>query len=216
MAQGRQLHDKYFKQAKAEGYAARSAYKLKQICQKRPLLRRGDAVLDLGCAPGSWMQVASELVGARGIVVGLDLQPVDVSLPQNAKALQGDVFHFDPAALTALLQAPAAPATSPGTSLARLFDAVISDMAPNTTGDGDHFRSVELCRRVLTILPALLKVGGNLTMKVFEGEQYPALLAETRAAFRDVKGFKPDATRGVSKEMYIIALGYTGRLGDPA
>ncbi|MBC7772867.1 MAG: RlmE family RNA methyltransferase [Pyrinomonadaceae bacterium] len=196
MAQARKLHDHYFKQAKAEGYLARSAYKLKEIIQKRQLLKRGDRVLDLGCAPGSWLQVASETIGDRGVVVGLDLQAVDTHLGANVKTLQGDVFKTEPAQLLAL------------SGKSTLFDVVLSDMAPNTTGDGDHFRSVELCRRVLAILPGLLKAGGKMTMKVFEGEEYPSLLKEVKLRFTEVKGFKPDATRDVSKEMYIIGVGY--------
>lgn len=196
MAQARKLHDHYFKQAKAEGYLARSAYKLKEIIKKRQLLKRGDRVLDLGCAPGSWLQVASETVGDRGIVVGLDLQAIEADIAGNVITLQGDVFKTEPRQLLALSGKPT------------LFDVVLSDMAPNTTGDGDHFRSVELCRRVLAILPGLLKADGNMTMKVFEGEEYPSLLKEMRLLFKEVKGFKPDATRDVSKEMYIIGIGY--------
>jgi len=199
MAQARKLHDQYFKQAKAEGYLARSAFKLKEINQKRPLIRRGDRVLDLGCAPGSWLQVASELVGPKGVVVGLDLQAVDHVIAPNVFHLQGDIFKTEPA----VLLAPAGPGS-------RLFDVVISDMAPITTGDGDHFKSIQLCRRMFSLLPDLLRRGGNSTLKVFEGEEYPALLKEARALFDEVKGFKPDATRDVSKEMYIIALNYKG------
>lgn len=203
MAQARKLHDHYFKQAKAEGYLARSAYKLKEIIQKRQLIKRGDRVLDLGCAPGSWLQVASETVGDRGVVVGLDLQAVDAELGPNVRTLQGDIFKAEPAQLLALSGRPTP------------FDVVMSDMAPNTTGDGDHFRSVELCRRVLAILPGLLKAGGNMTMKVFEGEEYPSLLKETKLRFGEVKGFKPDATRDVSKEMYIIGIGYKPPMKRP-
>jgi 23S rRNA (uridine2552-2'-O)-methyltransferase len=86
-------------------------------------------------------------------------------------------------------------------------------MAPNTTGAGDHFRSVELCRRVLELLGGLLRAGGNLVMKVFEGEEYPALLRETGAMFDEVKGFKPQASREVSREMYIIGKGFRGAGG---
>lgn len=217
MAQARKLHDQYFKQAKAEGYAARSAYKLKEINQKRPLIRKGDAVLDLGCAPGSWLQVASELVGNRGIVVGLDLQAVDIVLPPNVRAIQGDVFKYDPALLSAMIPGGGGGGGA-ASSGPRLFNAVLSDMAPNTTGDssGDHFRSIELCRRVLAILPRLIRPGGNATMKVFEGAEYPELLKETRALFSEVKGYKPDATRGVSREMFIIAIGYKGPSEPPA
>ncbi len=205
MAQARKLHDRYFKQAKAEGYLARSAYKLKEIIQKKQLLRRGDRVLDLGCAPGSWLQVGAEVVGDRGVVVGLDLQEVREGLGPSVRALKGDVFKTE----AGVLLSAADEGRSNGKP-ARLFDAVLSDMAPNTTGAGDHFRSVELCRRVLTLLPGLLRPGGNMAMKVFEGEEYPALLAETRRVFEEVKGFKPQASRDVSCEMYVIGRGYRG------
>jgi 23S rRNA (uridine2552-2'-O)-methyltransferase len=199
MARARELHDRYFRQAKAEGYLARSAYKLKQIDDRKRLIRRGDRVLDLGCAPGSWLQVASELVGPRGVVVGLDLQEVegrDRGFAPNVRALQGDIFK--------------APAEDLTTAAGGMFHVVLSDMAPNTTGAGDHFRSVELCRRILELLPMLLRPGGHLAMKVFEGEEYPALLRETARRFNEAKGYKPEATREVSREMYIIGKEYKG------
>jgi 23S rRNA (uridine2552-2'-O)-methyltransferase len=90
----------------------------------------------------------------------------------------------------------------------------MSDMAPDTTGHGDHFLSVRLCRRVLELLPALLKPGGSMTMKVFEGEEYGELLNECRASFQSVKGFKPKASRDVSVEMYIVAHGYKPPTSD--
>lgn len=202
----RELHDKYFKLAKAEGYAARSAYKLKQINERRRILSPGMRVIDLGCAPGSWLQVAAELVGPRkdgggvqgGRVVGLDLQRVEIPLPPWAGALVGDVFTHDVDELRA----------AGGLGAGEYFDAVLSDMAPSTTGNDDHYPSVALCRRVLELLPRLLASGGALAMKVFEGAEYPALLRETGRVFDFVKGFKPDATRGVSKEMYVIGDGY--------
>jgi len=193
----RKLHDRYFRQAKAEGYAARSAYKLIQINEHKRLIRPGDRVLDLGCAPGSWMQVASEIVGPRGRVTGIDLKPTTAPLPDYATALVGDIYTT-PA--TTFLEAAGA----------RKFDAVISDMAPDTTGHGDHFLSVRLCRRALELLPDLLAPGGNLTMKVFEGEEYMPLLRDVQKLFRQAKGFKPQASREVSREMYIVAHGYLG------
>ncbi|MBC7834955.1 MAG: RlmE family RNA methyltransferase [Phycisphaerales bacterium] len=214
MAQRRELHDKYFKLAKEEGYLARSAYKLKQIQEKRRIIRAGDRVLDLGCAPGSWLQVASELTGGkeggRGVVLGLDLQEVTERLAPNVRAVQGDAFKTpaDELMLLANREADGVP---------RPFDALLSDMAPSTSGggggSGDHFKSVELCRRVLDLAAALLKPGGNLVMKVFEGESYPDLLRDTSRRFDDTKGYKPDATRGVSKEMYIVAKGFKGGTG---
>ncbi len=209
MGEVRKLHDRFFKQAKEEGYAARSAYKLKEINQKRQVLRKGDRVLDLGCAPGSWLQVASECVGSRGLVVGVDLKAVTISLPPNARAHVGDVFKLSAADLL-----PASP------NQTAAFDAVISDMAPSTEGGGggmvDHFRSIALCRRVLELCPAVLRAGGHLVMKVFEGEEYPALLRETQRLFSEVKGFKPEASRDASREMFIIAKGFRPAVAGPA
>lgn len=204
MARPRKLHDPFFLQAKAEGYLARSAYKLKEIIERKRSIQRGDRVLDLGCAPGSWLQVAAETVGPKGLVVGLDLTPVHENLGPNVLAVQGDVFKTEPEEFLRLASGGA------DTPSPTLFDVVISDMAPNTTGDGDHFRSVDLCRRVLELLSRTLRPGGNMVMKVFEGELYPELLAETRRLFAETKGFKPKACRDVSREMYITASGYKG------
>ena len=105
MTQRRVLHDEYFKRAKAEGYLARSAYKLKEIQERNRLIKPGMAVVDLGCAPGSWLQVARELVGERGIVVGIDLQPVEHDIAPNVKTIVGDIFKTD---ATTLLPDPSA------------------------------------------------------------------------------------------------------------
>lgn len=190
----RVLHDRFFKKAKAEGYLARSAYKLQEINERKRLFGHSARVLDLGCAPGAWLQIASEMAGPRGVVVGIDLKEVRDRIGPNVTAIQGDIYKTEPYVLL--------------TPAGGMFDAVLSDMAPDTTGHGDHFLSVRLCRRVLDLLPALLKPGGNLTMKVFEGEEYPALLRETAAMFDTAKGFKPKASRDVSSEMYIVAHGY--------
>lgn len=197
MAQPRKLHDEYFKKAKAEGYLARSAYKLLEIQERYRLIRRGDSVLDLGCAPGSWMQVSEKLVGAGGRVVGIDLTEVTHAFGPQVSPSQMDAFAASPEELRALNDG-------------RTYDVVLSDMAPNTSGHGDDLLSVRLCRRVLELLPGVLKVGGHCTMKVLEGEEFPELLRETRALFRDVKGLKPKASRDVSREIFIVAGGYKG------
>lgn len=196
----RELHDAYFRKAKAEGYVARSAYKLLQIEERRHLIRRGHRVIDLGCAPGSWLQVASKIVGADGRVLGVDLQPSMIDLP-NVRTVVADAFKLDPKELTELLGGKA--------------DVLLSDMAPNTTGTpkGDHFRSVTLCRRVLELAPGLLERDGGLVIKVFEGEAYMDLLAEVAAQFTVARGFKPHATREMSREMFIQAWGYAGDQG---
>lgn len=194
MPQPRKLHDRFFKQAKAEGYVARSAYKLIEINDRRKLITPGQAVLDLGCAPGSWLQVVAPIIGPRGIAVGIDLQPVTPAFPDNVRTIIADVFKVDPQVLLGLS--------------GRAFDVVLSDMAPSTSGHGDDLLSARLCRRVLEILPPLLRPGGSLAMKVFEGAEYPALLKDTQRMFREVKGLKPEATREVSREIYIVAKGY--------
>jgi 23S rRNA (uridine2552-2'-O)-methyltransferase len=200
----RELHDSYFRKAKEEGYVARSAYKLLQIQERRHLIRPGNWVIDLGCAPGSWLQVCSRTVGPTGRVLGIDLSPVSIEKLPNVKTLVGDVFAVTPRQLES--------------ELGGVADVVISDMAPNTTGapQGDHFRSIALCRRVLEMLPILLRHRGNLVMKVFEGEAYPELLRETQELFDDARGYKPDATRDVSREMFIMAHGYRKPAPSPA
>lgn len=209
MPQPRKLHDQYFLKAKAEGYAARSAYKLKEIQQRKQILRKGDLVLDLGCAPGSWVQVASEVVGGKGRVVGIDLKPVEIKVPANARTEVGDAFKVTPEMVYQLLEGSG---REPANVKQAYFDAVLSDMAPNTEGgaggSGDHFRSVDLCRRVLELAASLLKPGGNLVMKVFEGESYPDLLRDASRRFAECKGFKPESSREVSREMFIVAKGY--------
>jgi 23S rRNA (uridine2552-2'-O)-methyltransferase len=184
------LHDRYFKQAKREGYLARSAYKLIELDDARRILARGQRVIDLGCAPGSWLQVAGERVGSEGLVVGIDLLPVAGVFPPNVRTLVAD---FTTVSVQDLL---------PGGSPA---DVVLSDMAPNTSGHGDHFRSIRLCETILDAMPILLRPGGSLVMKVFEGEAFPPLLARVRNSFSDVKVIKPRATRDPSRETYITA-----------
>lgn len=198
MAGKRILHDEFFKKAKAEGYLARSAYKLQEINERLQLIRRGDRVLDLGCAPGAWIQMALQATGPKGFVAGIDLKEIRENFGPAARVLQGDIYKT-PAATFQSLPDPTRPA---------LYDVVLSDMAPDTSGHGDHFLSVRLCRRVLDLLPDLLKPGGHLAMKVFEGEEYPQLLKDTQGLFESARGIKPKASRDVSVEMYIVGKGY--------
>ncbi|MCB9845229.1 MAG: RlmE family RNA methyltransferase [Phycisphaeraceae bacterium] len=197
----RVLHDRYFKQAKAEGYLARSAYKLKELQERFALIRPGDLVVDLGCAPGSWMQVAAELVGPQGAVVGIDLKEVRDRLAPNVAPLVGDINTEDAAER---LLAAASDAGAPP----RLFDVLLSDMAPNTSGAGDDLVSCRLCHRVLDLAPALLRAGGHLAMKALEGAEYPGLVERARSMFREARGFKPKSSREVSREMFVVARGF--------
>jgi len=198
-ASRRKLHDQYFKQAKREGYLARSAYKLLEIQDATRLIRPGDRVLDLGCAPGSWLQVASEIVGEGGRVVGVDLLPVTHQMPPTVVHGVADVYDLN---LEALLEAAGG-----------AFDVVLSDMAPNTTGAAgsvDHFRSVRLCEQVLLVASDMLRQGGSLAMKVFDGETLPDLAKLTKRRFTRLRHIKPKATRDISKEVYLVAGGFRG------
>lgn len=204
----REVQDHYFRLAKDEGYLSRAAYKLIEIDQRKRLMRKGDRVLDCGCAPGSWLQVASKRVGegrGGGVVVGIDLHPIGRKIAANVVTIEGDFTTTPPATILASAGDPA-----------RLFDVVLSDMAPKTSGDpeGDHFRSLRLCESVLAQCPALLRVGGNLVMKVFEGSGYMNLVRKCSRLFDDAKGFKPKASRSESTEMYLVAHGWRGN--DPS
>jgi len=180
--------DRFFHKAKAEGYLARSAYKLDEIQKKFRLLSSGDFVLDLGAAPGAWSQVACKVVGERGRVVGLDLKPVDFKAP-NAEFYEMNVFDFKPEILGA-----------------RMVDCLLSDMAPNTTGirGVDQARSAELCAQVLILADTTLKTGGHLVMKLFEGPDAEKLAKDLARKFAQSKRLKPKPYARVAFETYFI------------
>jgi len=202
----RELHDHYFKLAKREGYRSRAAYKLLEINERRRVLSAGDAVLDCGAAPGSWLQAAASIVGPRGVVVGIDLKAIDASdLPENVRVVEGDLNEVPADDLVALAAANHGGEPRP-------FDVILSDMAPDTTGERtmDHHRSIRLCELVLERAETCLRSGGNLVMKVFEGPAYRDLLSRCMCSFETARGVSPKASRQVSTEMYIVAQGYHG------
>ncbi|HEY88973.1 MAG TPA: RlmE family RNA methyltransferase [Thermoflexia bacterium] len=193
-----QHREKYFKQAKRDGYRARSAYKLLQIQERFKVIRRGDLVVDLGAAPGSWSQVAIALVGRRGRVVALDLQEI-APIP-GVRTLQGDMTDLQVQdQLIAVARRP--------------VDVVLSDAAPATTGVKlrDHVLSMELALAALAVAEEILHPGGNFVVKVYEGEDLPAVIHAVKMAFRRVKINKPDSSREGSWEQFIVARGYKGR-----
>ena len=191
MSAQRELHDFFFKEAKRKGYRSRAAYKLSEIDDKRNILHKGDLVLDLGAAPGSWLQVISKRIGEHGKVIGVDLKAIDDGLPNNVVTMQEDVTLL-----------------TPGSFDNKFFDVILSDMAPSTTGTRtvDHHGSVILCHTALDLSATLLKPHGNLVMKVLEGESYPELLKRCANCFDSAKGFKPKASRAVSTEMFLVCL----------
>ncbi len=197
MAKKNPWFDKWAKKAKEKGFPARSVFKLEEIQKKYKLLKPGFIVLDLGCAPGSWSKFAAKEVGNKGKVIGIDLQDVKISLP-NFVFLQKDAFSLEKKDFEALG--------------IKVFDVILSDMAPKTTGDkfGDHVRSVNLARRAFELASEVLKKGGSLVIKVFEGEKMPFLKKEIEKSFKSVKFFKPKSSRKESREIFIIALGFKG------
>jgi 23S rRNA (uridine2552-2'-O)-methyltransferase len=189
----KEVQDHWFREAKAQGYRSRAAFKLLEIDRRKRVLRRGMRVLDVGAAPGSWTQVAAAAVGPKGEVIGFDLKAIDpAGLPPQARVLTADLREIELESLGG-----------------RPFDVVLSDMAPDTTGDpsGDQARSARLCHDLLDRVARWLRPGGTLVYKVFEGGDYPELLKRTRTLFEQVKGFKPPDSRAESVEMYVIAEG---------
>jgi len=197
----KKVRDHYFTKAKREGFAARAAYKLEAVDGRRKLLRPGMRVLDLGCAPGSWLQYAGGRVGPSGQVLGVDLQalPAQVAagLPAWVTARQGDVFALEAASLPAGFLP---------------CDVLLSDMAPATSGikSADAARSTALVRRVLALTPALLRPGGALLAKVFQGGEMAALRGEFRDMFEQVSVEKPPASRSESVEVFLLGQGWRG------
>ncbi|MCC6999655.1 MAG: RlmE family RNA methyltransferase [Deltaproteobacteria bacterium] len=185
-------HDAYWRRAKQEGLAARAAFKLEEIDQRHHVLRAGARVLDLGCAPGSWLQYAARVVGAKGALVGIDRNPLEVSIP-GARLMVGDIYQTPLEALRGDLAA---------------FDAVLSDMAPDTTGvrQTDQARSEALFEHALGLAEALLAPGGHFVGKIFQGGGFQQLVQRCRASFEEVKIVKPKSSRKESIEVFVVGL----------
>lgn len=204
-------HDTYYRKAKQEGYLARSIYKLEEIDAQFKLIHKGNSVLDLGCAPGSWMQyVVKRVDPARGgRAVGVDVLPARVSFPAHVRIMQADVFELQ----IADFLPTGVPEVDPETGVPnRPFDVILSDMAPNTTGirSVDQARSFALSERALEVVDRLLKPGGRFCIKIFEGGDMPDYLKACRARFREVKIRRPKGTREGSIETYVVGLGFKG------
>jgi 23S rRNA (uridine2552-2'-O)-methyltransferase len=194
---GRMTKDEYYNRAKQEGYRARSAYKLKQLDDDAGLFGPGNTVVDLGAAPGGWLQVAAETVGPQGRVVGVDLQrikPLDIEHSHVVETIRGDMTDEETREeITELVGEEGA-------------DVVISDMAPNMTGEYslDHARSVHLARQAFETALEVLATDGDLAVKVFDGPDVADLRAEMEAEFQYVRSIRPDASRDASSEQYLV------------
>ena len=188
--------DRFHQKAKREGFLARAVYKLAELDDRFEIFKPGQRVLDLGCAPGSWLQYARSKVGERGQLVGLDRTQLRGAVA-GARVIAGDVMTIDPAELRGELAG---------------FDVVLSDMAPDTSGvrNLDQARSEALFERALELATALLAPGGNFVGKLFQGPDFKKLVDAVRARFATAKTAKPESSRQISIEQYVIGKGFKG------
>jgi 23S rRNA (uridine2552-2'-O)-methyltransferase len=194
----RHFNDAYVKRAQQEGYRSRAAFKLLEIQERDRILKPGMGVVDLGAAPGGWSQVARRLVGPQGRVLALDILPMEPIA--DVTFILGD---FREASVLEQLRA-----TLAGTAV----DLVLSDMAPNLSGvaAADQARALYLCELALDLAQLVLKPGGHLVVKAFQGEGFDAYLRQMRGAFAQVLSRKPEASRPESREVYLVAKGFRG------
>ncbi len=188
--------DHYFQKAKAQGFRARSAFKLEELAQRFHLLSKGARVLDLGAAPGGFLQVIAQAVGPKGLAVGVDVVPLRPFVEAWVRTAVLDVLATDALELLDAL--------APGQ-----FDAVLSDLAPKTSGirSTDEARSLRLAERALEVAKTRGRVGSSFLVKLFMGGDFEAFRAQLRRHYQQVKVLRPEATRAASVEVYLLGLG---------
>ncbi len=187
--------DYYYKKAKEENYRSRAAYKLLQAVKKYQFIKEGDVVVDLGAAPGGWVQAASKIVGSKGFVLGVDLRPVEPFEEDNVRTIVGDINEED--TIQQILEL-----------LPRKADAVISDVSPNISGiwEVDHARQMDLAQKGLSIALETLRPLGNFFAKVFQGDMLDDFTSKVKTHFQVAKVVKPEASRGRSSELFMLGL----------
>ena len=200
----RRRKDQYYRLAKVRGYRSRSAYKLQQAIKTYALIKSGQRVVDLGAQPGGWLQVAREVVGPNGLVLGIDIKKITPLPADNVKLLEMDIYSEDAAdRIIAELNGPA--------------NAVLSDLAPAIIGawDVDHARQVGLAKRALEISEKVLDHGGNALIKLFHGPELKRLNDDAALLFEKSRLLKPKASRPESSEIYFLGLGFKGLWYQP-
>ncbi len=188
--------DVYHKLAKKQGYRSRSAFKLIQMNKRFRFIKKGSVVVDLGAAPGGWMQVAHNIVGENGFVLGVDLQVIDPLNAANVAFIVADIHDQNTVEKIR-------------TVLPRRPDIVLSDLSPNVSGvwNLDHARQIGLAKIALDIASTILKPGGIFLVKVFQGDMLKEFKRQLQRQFRNVKATKPSASRAKSSELYFIGFG---------
>jgi 23S rRNA (uridine2552-2'-O)-methyltransferase len=192
--------DLFHRLAKQQGYRSRASYKLLQVVRRSRFLKRGDFVLDLGAAPGGWLQAARQVVGERGYVLGVDKESITPFDDENVATIAADITQAD---ILEQIQAKGV----------GKFDAVISDLSPNVSGvwELDHARQIDLARHTLKIAREVLKPSGNMLVKVFQGSELKEFQLELKASFRIFRIVKPPASRSESAELYLLGMGFVGQ-----
>jgi 23S rRNA (uridine2552-2'-O)-methyltransferase len=188
--------DYYRRLAKEQGYKSRAAFKLLEANKKYSLIRTGDRVIDFGAAPGGWLQVSSDAVGERGMVLGIDLDEININR-KNVKLLRADVYDEG---ISTKIEGV----------IGMKADVILSDLSPDISGawELDHNRQIELSLRVFELCGGLLKAGGNGMFKVFDGERLREVRDLAKKRFRFATLVKPDASRRESSELFIVGLGF--------
>jgi 23S rRNA (uridine2552-2'-O)-methyltransferase len=187
--------DYYYKKAKEEKYRSRAAYKLFEVAQKYHFIKYGDVVVDLGAAPGGWVQAARKIVGGKGFVLGVDLKPIEPFPQSNVKTIIGDITEEE--VIEQILR-----------MLPRKADAVISDASPNISGiwEVDHARQIDLAQHALKIAMETLRPPGNFFVKVFQGDLLDDFIKKMKKHFEIVKIVKPKASRAKSSEIFLLGM----------
>lgn len=190
--------DVFTQKAKAAGFTARSVFKLDEIDRRARILRQGQRVLDLGAAPGSWSAYAARKIGRGGQLVAIDLKPITQGLPEHCIKLEGDAFD------EALLAGPLGEHAP--------YDVVLSDMAPNTTGnkETDQIRSFDVFMRAVSLAEQLLLPGGAFVGKIFMSGYFPEARDNLRRCFEKVRTIRPEAVRDISYEIFLVGLNRRG------
>jgi len=187
------VKDTYFKKAKHDGFRARSAYKLKEVIDKYHIIKKGDYVLDIGCAPGSFLQVISHIVGEKGLVIGVDMLSVKPFPSCNIKVIQCDIRKINIKALLSEYSLD-------------FFDVITSDISPNLSGisEVDDKNFEELFNTVLNIITDGLKIGGSAMIKAFYSNILKDMDSKLKHVFKKVDLYKPSASRSISSEIYFV------------
>lgn len=191
--------DQFHRLAKEKGYRSRASFKLLQVAKTYRFIKRGDHVLDLGAAPGGWLQAARGLVGREGYVLGVDKEPIKSLDYPNTSTFVGDILQngtIDQIQAEAIVK----------------FDVLLSDLSPNISGvwDFDHARQIQLARTALQVARVVLKPSGNMLVKVFQGSELKDFQTEMKSCVRTMRIVKPSASRPESAELYLLGLGFIG------